>query len=106
MKTKILLIVTLIICLNNFCFSMEIDELRQIIKAMESAYIDISIDYTWDQNPPMTQEDVAGTGSLIPIGKRHQTFMTARPFSERSLSSEKVKLMDEHGISFDSETKE
>jgi len=103
---KILLVVTLIICPNTFCFSMDIHELRQVIKAVESAYIDISIDYTWEQNPPMTEEDIAGTGNLLSIGKVQQTFETARPFGDRSLSSKKLRLMDEHGTSFDAESKE
>jgi len=106
MKANVLLIVSLVIYLSKPCFSIEIDELRQVIEAMESAYIDISVDYTWDQSPPMTQEDIIGTGNLISIGKVSKTLITARPFSERSLSSEKVKLIDEHDRSFDSETKE
>lgn len=106
MKIKILLVVGLIICLNNSCFSMKINELQQIIKAMESAYIDISLDYIWYHDPPMTKEDVAGTSNLISIGKNQKTFMTARPFGNRSLSSKKLKLMDERGNTFDSESKE
>ncbi len=85
---------------------MGIDELQQIIEAMESAYIDISVDYTWHYDPAPAVEEIAGKGLLIPVGKEQRTFTTARPFSDRSLSSDKITFMTEHGDTFDSESKE
>ena len=106
MKIKVLLIVGLIICPYNTCLSMELAELQQVIEAMEAAYVDISVDYTMYRDPLPRVEEIAGKGLLIAISKKQYTFSTARPFSDRSLSSLKVTLMTEHGDTFDSESRE
>ncbi len=77
-----------------------LDELQTILAAMESSIQDVEVEYDWYIDPPMTLDDIAGTGHLREVSRAHHTFATARPFSERQLSSTIVDLEDEYQQGF------
>ncbi len=77
--------------------AITLDELADICEAMESAILDISVEYKWGVEPPPTLEDIAGTGLGIDKGPVKHKWSTKRPFGERSLSAEQSAVLDEHG---------
>ncbi|NLZ05549.1 MAG: hypothetical protein GXY19_10285 [Phycisphaerae bacterium] len=77
-----------------------LDELQAILAGMESAIQDVQVEYDWYLDPPMTLDDIAGTGHLRAVSRSHESFATARPFSERQLTSTTVDLEDEYGQGF------
>lgn len=77
--------------------AITLDELADICEAMESAILDISVEYEWGVEPHPTLEDIAGTGRGIDKGPVKHKWSTKRPFGERSLSAEQSAVLDEHG---------
>lgn len=83
-----------------------IRDLADIFEAIETSFLDIYVEYEWYFEPPLALEDIEGTSNLINKNRPKYTWATARPFTDRSLSSESVELMNEHSDSFKSETKQ
>jgi hypothetical protein len=77
-----------------------LDVLQRALAAMESSIQDVTVEYDWYHDPPMTSDEIAGTSRLREVSRAHHSFATARPFSERRLSSVTVDLEDEHQAGF------
>jgi len=83
-----------------------IERLADICEGMESAIIDIAVDYEWYRDPPAKTKDIAGTGMLITLGPEERHWSTARPFSERSLTILSANFTDGSHNNFHSITKQ
>jgi hypothetical protein len=91
---------------NAAAAAITVEKLADICEAMESAIIDISMQYEWYVEPPMTVEDIAGTGMLINKGHPKYQWTTARPFGERVLFISSTTIMNAEGDSWDSVIKQ
>jgi len=85
--------------------AITVEKLADICEAMESAIVDVSMEYEWYVEPPMTVEDIAGTGMLIDKGHPKYQWSTARPFGERVRFISSTTIMNAEGDSWDSVTK-
>lgn len=84
----------------NLCIGaqpMSLEDLQEIIAAMESSILDVTVEYEWYSDPPMTVADIAGTSNWRNVSRQHSVLSTARPFSERSLFSTVVDVENERG---------
>jgi len=87
---------------SPLAMAIAVDELADICEAMESAIMDISVEYEWGVEPAPMLEDIAGTGRGIVKGSEKRKWSTKRPFGERSLSAKQLTTMNEHENSFKS----
>lgn len=85
--------------------AITVERLADICEAMESAIVDISLEYEWYVEPPRTVEDIAGTGMLMVKGHRRHQWSTARPFADRVRTVESATIMNAEGDSWNSVTK-
>lgn len=83
-----------------------VDDLQRIFAAMESSILDVTVEYEWYLDPPTTAAEIAGTSDLREVSHARETFVTARPFAERSLSSSILELADEHDNRFVSSSRQ
>jgi hypothetical protein len=97
------------------------DELADICEQMESAIVDISLEYEWHADSSLTTEQrleyITGKGLLIVVGIPRYRFSAARSSSgwepndpnrslfDRLLLEESSTLMNEHRNTWDSSTK-
>ena len=79
---------------------MTVEQLADICESMESAIVDVSVDYEWYVDPPMTLKDIAGTGILIDKGRQKCRLITARPFADRVWFSRSGTIMNASGDSW------
>ncbi|MBP7051575.1 MAG: hypothetical protein KBE65_11215 [Phycisphaerae bacterium] len=66
-------------------YAVTLDDLADMCEAMESAIVDVAVEYEWIVDPAPTIEDIAGTSRTIVKGPQKCTWFTKRPFAERSL---------------------
>jgi len=98
--------------------AITVEKLADICEAMESAIVDISMEYEWYVEPPSTLEDIAGTGMLMTKDGRQRCKLSAagllsnrdpndpnEPIPERLLFEESATIMNADGDSWDSVTK-
>lgn len=81
--------------------AIEADDLANICEAMENAFVDISLEYEYFLDPPMTKDDIKGTDNWITVGPRKQGLIIKKPFTEHYLFTEKAILMNEEGRSYE-----
>ena len=99
---------------HNFCFyvivflfllscplaamAVTINELTGICEAMESAIVDISLEYEWYCDSPLTLEEeleyIAEKGLLLDIGHPTYKFSAARSLSGRGLNDPNSPVFD------------
>ncbi len=91
---------------NAAAAAITVEKLADICEAMESAIVDISMQYEWYIEPPMTVEEIAGTGMLINKGHPKYQWSTARPFDERVRFVSSTTIMNAEGDSWDSVIKQ
>jgi hypothetical protein len=86
--------------------AITIEELANVCKKMESAFLDIAVEYEWSVDPPATIESMKNEGfdGLITVGSERRTWSSKLPFEERLLSKVNSTLMDVNGHSFKSMT--
>jgi hypothetical protein len=68
---------------------------------MENAFVDISVEYEWFHNPPMTIDDIKGTDDWIVVGPWKRTLTIKKPFTERYLATYEGTYMNETGGSYE-----
>jgi beta-lactamase regulating signal transducer with metallopeptidase domain len=83
-----------------------IEQLADICEGIESAIMDVAVDYEWYREPPLEKEDITGTGILITIGPEKWHWSTARPFSDLSLTSMSADFASGTGNTFHSTVKQ
>jgi len=81
---------------------MTIERLADICEAAGSSIVSLHISYEWYVEPPMTIEDIAGTGILINKGRPRYELLAARPFLERVRIFEWGTFVAADGTSWDS----
>jgi hypothetical protein len=75
--------------------AITVEKLADICEAMESAIVDVSMEYEWYIEPPQTVEDIAGTGMLIPKdGLYRHKFSAARSLAARDTNDPNFLLFD------------
>ncbi len=75
-------------------------ELADICEAMENAIQDVQVEFESYIDPPITEEELVGTGKATSKGPARYKWATARPFADRSYSSEQVTFLNEYGDSW------
>jgi hypothetical protein len=98
--------------------AITVERLADICEAMESAIVDISMEYEWYVEPPSTLEDIAGTGMLITKDGLVKYKLSAagllskkdpndpnEQLPERLLFEESATIMSADGDTWDSVTK-
>ena len=90
----------LLLAISQKLSAISVNELADISEAMESTIHDVYVEYEWYNDPPSTQEDVAGTGNIMAKERPKYKWTTARPFAELSLTTESVIFMNEYGDSW------
>ncbi len=83
-------------------YGITVEDLADVFDAMESAILDVSIEYEWYNDRQETADDIQGTNYVIPVTREICEFRSARPFKELQLHSSIVKLMDERASQFTS----
>jgi hypothetical protein len=76
-------------------------ELADICEAMENAVIDVQVEFERDSDPPITKEELAGTNMLTSNGPTKYYWAAARPFADRSFSTEQATFLNESGKTWD-----
>lgn len=69
------------------------DELSHICEAYESAIFDIQVEYQWSVDPLISAEK-ASRDMMVVLGPTESFWATKRPFTEYSLSTQKIKVTD------------
>ena len=85
---------------------MTVERLADICEGIESAIIDVAVDYEKYRDPPARTEDIAGTGMLITVGPEKHHWSTTRPFSDFSLTSLSANFTNGSDNIFHSTTKQ
>lgn len=81
--------------------AMTAAELADICEAMENAVIDVQVEFERYADPPITKEELVGTNMATSKGPAKYYWAAARPFAERSFSTEQVTIFDESGKTWD-----
>jgi hypothetical protein len=82
--------------------AVTLDDLANMCKAMESAIVDVAVEYEWSVDPAPTIEDIRGTSRTIVKGPQKCTWLTKRPFAERSLMIQRQTNLNQFADSSDS----
>jgi len=82
--------------------AVTLDDLADMCDAMESAIVDIAVEYEWIVDPAPTIEDIKGTSRTIVKGPQKCTWLTKRPFAERSLMIQRQTNLNQFADSSDS----
>lgn len=93
-------IVLIISVLSLPCKAITLRELADVFEGMESSIVDVTVEYEWSDDRPMTTEDVRGTSDAFRVGKDVCSFTTARPFTELQLYSWKGVISTAQGETF------
>lgn len=100
LSIAILCLAVFLILPQKLC-AINADELASICEAMESSIHDITVEYEWYVDPPLTPEYLAGMGGgFIAKGRPKYQWSTAIPFADRSLRTEIVVFMNKDGKSW------
>jgi len=74
-----------------------IDSLADICKRMESAIVDVTIDYEWYDEPPLSEEHKTTKETVTAKGRPRCQLQTARPFATKIRFVETTTLQDTNG---------
>jgi RNA polymerase sigma factor (sigma-70 family) len=82
--------------------NITIEQLADICEAIESSFIDITVEFESGVEPQPTIENIKGTNDFLTVGTLKERWSTKRPFDGRSFSSEQGTYMNENGNTFNS----
>jgi len=86
--------------------AITVDELADICEAMESAIQDVHVEYEWYRDPPPKMKEIEGKSLAIGTESRNCQWTSARPFTDRSLTSRAGNLVTEYGDQYHVTTKQ